>query len=185
MQRQRTRTLRVLWQRWTGVVALFANRAPGRRRLDPAEYERLYRELLRACEAAAESADPRSTAWLADLQHLVRPWLSSTALQQADQELLTDLLARCRRVEEQLGGRGCLGPLARLLAWLGLGCLLTLALVLAARWLRETAAEAALSGWWSLRLDFRQTRNADTWAIGGGLVALTLLLLGLVRAARR
>jgi len=97
--------MRARWSRWTSIVEAFAHRLPSRRRLDPKEYTALYRELLAECRAAAEGAEPGEPSGLEDLESLVRPWLSLSTLAQVDREILAGLLARCRAVERQLGGR--------------------------------------------------------------------------------
>src|SRR3954453_20371674 len=98
--------LRARWGRWTGIVEAFARRRPSRRRVDPAGYGALRRDLLADCRAAAEAAGPAGAAGLEDLESLVRPWLCPEALARADREILEGLLARCREIERRLGGRG-------------------------------------------------------------------------------
>ena len=110
MDTRQPAALLVLWRRWTKVVAWFAGRDPGRLRLDPAEYEALHRALLAACRALAQKADPGRAFPLDGLQQLVQPWITAASLEQADGELLADLLARCRVIDLELGGHGWLAP---------------------------------------------------------------------------
>jgi hypothetical protein len=97
--------LRARWGRWTAIVEAFAHRRPSRQWVDPSAYMALHRELLAECRAAAEATDPVGPADRQELELLVRPWLSTRTLAQADREILEGLLARCREIERQLGGR--------------------------------------------------------------------------------
>jgi len=99
-------SLRARWGRWTAIVEAFAHRRPSRRWVDPVDYGALRRDLMADCRAAAEAADPGGPAGLEDLESLVRPWLCPETLARADREILEGLLARCREIERQLGGRG-------------------------------------------------------------------------------
>jgi hypothetical protein len=106
-------TLPVLWRRWTEIVAGFASREPGRFRLDPVEYEAFHRALLRACQDRAHASDAQRAAWLDSLEFLVEPWITAGSLEQADQELLTDVLARCRSIDREMNGRDWTRPVRR------------------------------------------------------------------------
>ena len=98
--------LRKSWSRWTGTVALFANRRPARRRVDPRAYRELHREVIEGCRSQAEASAEDRRAYYEDLEGLASPWVSLKALATADGEILGDLLARCRQAEKELGGRG-------------------------------------------------------------------------------
>ncbi len=76
--------------------------APGWTR---ALYNMLHRELLTTCRSLADSAGEESRAYYEGLEELARPWLNPKTLAQADREILDGLLARCRSVEAELGGR--------------------------------------------------------------------------------
>src|SRR4051812_4508289 len=97
--------LRDCWRRWTVIVDLFARGRPARRRVDPAVYNTLHRELLTTCRSLADSAGEESRAYYERLEELARPWLSPKTLAHADREILDGLLARCRAVEAELGGQ--------------------------------------------------------------------------------
>lgn len=97
--------LRASWHRWTAIVALFARRRLARRRVDPRAYKTLHQGLLAACRSLAGSAGEESRAYYEGLEVLAHPWLSPKTLARADPEILDSLLARCRQVEAELGGR--------------------------------------------------------------------------------
>ena len=115
-----------LWRRWLGVVTQFARRAPGRVRLIAGQYEALQRALLTACQDVVENAEPELKGRLQRLEQLVRPWLNAASLENADKELLENLVARCRHLAS-----GWLEPVQarRWLAWL-FGVLLVIGCVL-------------------------------------------------------
>jgi hypothetical protein len=107
---------RTRWSRWAAIVEAFALRRPARNRVDPIAYGALYKELIAACRTLADSADAEERAYLEDLEVLFSPWLTPRTLARADREILEGLLARCRQVERELGGRGVRFPgLARIL----------------------------------------------------------------------
>jgi hypothetical protein len=167
--------LPVLWRRWTDVVACFAGREPGRLHLDPVEYEALHRDLARACEALAENADPKRAAWAAGLVLLVQPWITAGSLEQADGELLADVLARCRIIDRELGGRDWLRPLRRVrwLTLLVLACLVVPPLLVTVTyWGELPLADTVDSAWRSMRHVVRATGGIGLWFTGGGLLVL-------------
>jgi hypothetical protein len=94
------------WCRWTSTVELFANHRPGRRRGGHEAYRTMHRELIAACRSMASEADAEGRIYYEKLEDLVAPWLSLNTLERAETEILADLLARCRRVDRELGGRG-------------------------------------------------------------------------------
>jgi hypothetical protein len=93
------------WRRWTVIVDIFARRSLARRGVDPSVYNTLHRELIATCRSLADGAGDESRAYYEGLEELARPWLSPKTLAQADREILDGLLARCREVEAELGGR--------------------------------------------------------------------------------
>jgi hypothetical protein len=97
MDTREIRLLPRLWRRWLAVVSLFQRRAPGRVRLVPEEYQALQQSLLQLCEQLDKEVPPDLQPRLKHLEQLVRPWLNASALEQADRELLADLVARCHR----------------------------------------------------------------------------------------
>src|SRR5262245_46103072 len=99
------RALRELWYRWTAVVELFARRRRGRRQVGWQEYRALHEDLLRLCRSLAEAqADEAAARPYRHLESIVQPWLTPWALEQADRDVLYDLLPRCWRVGSELGG---------------------------------------------------------------------------------
>ncbi len=122
--------LRDLWSRWTAVIDQFARRRRGRHRLRGQEYQALHGELLRLCRSLAEGADEQARDLYSRLELVAQPWLTLWALQQADREILLDLLLHCRQAERELGSRRW-GWLARVcvkggLALAAVACLLLL-----------------------------------------------------------
>ena len=91
------------WRRWTEVIALIAREKSSRRRVDPQAYEALYRRLIAACREFARSENGATEGDYERLEAVVRPWLNTKVLAQADREILAHLLHRCRRIEHELG----------------------------------------------------------------------------------
>src|SRR5438445_314766 len=94
--------LRELWHRWSQVVEQFARRRRARRRLTPREYGTFHHELVQLCRALAEGAVGAERVRYEGLEALAQPWLALRALEQADREVLFDLLQRCLRAEQEL-----------------------------------------------------------------------------------
>ena len=103
-RRPNRNSLRKCWNCWTAVIALFAQRHPARRRVDPRAYAALRRELMAVCRSLAE-ANLRHRAYYTGLEEMVRPWLNLRVLARTDRGLLGTLLQRCREVEYELNGR--------------------------------------------------------------------------------
>jgi hypothetical protein len=114
--------LRRLWRRWTSVVELYARRLPRSGRVNAATYRALHQDLVATCEKLAVASPNGQRPFYESLRDLAGPWLTTWTLQQSDQELLLDLLARCQQAERQLGGidwfRSIIRPLATWLAFL-------------------------------------------------------------------
>jgi hypothetical protein len=168
--------LRRCWRRWTAVVELFARRRPGRRRVDPREYELLRLELLRHCQRLGVGEDRR--ALCEQMANLVEPWLTPRALGHADCEILQDLVLRCRQVADQLGGG------SRLLAITG-WCVAGLGLLGGAAslvtwwesWDWDSAGQAARAWSASAWAAVRHTSTAQRMFALGTVVALAAILL--------
>src|SRR6516162_2708861 len=95
---QRARAeLKVLWGRWTEVIALYAFRRQHRPSLDPRAYATLRIQIIAACQSLAET-DGQQGSYYAGLEEMVRPWLSLDVLGRTDNELLACLLTRCRQI---------------------------------------------------------------------------------------
>src|SRR5262249_44383063 len=87
--------LRRHWRRWTALVDQYARRRRGYSALDPQEYQRLHKDLLAACTSLNGASAGSQHDFYRGLANLVRPWLTLRVLEQADREILLDLLARC------------------------------------------------------------------------------------------
>src|SRR5262249_9277918 len=133
---------------------------------DPAAHKGWRRALLNGSTARADTAAPAARDRLWEIQHLVRPWLSLAALEQADRELLADLSARCRGLDDAISGwRAGVGRVPGL-AWLLLAGLAVLPLLLAAGWSRPPLAETAPAALRGGRL--RPEPAAYPGLLGGG-----------------
>jgi hypothetical protein len=99
------KALRKSWGRWVQIVELFALRRAARKKVDPHTYATVHRELIAKCRSLATSANDVEAAFYRYLEDLALPWLDPTILARADREILYDLLLRCHRVEQELGGR--------------------------------------------------------------------------------
>jgi hypothetical protein len=177
--------LRRLWRRWTAVVELFARRGRARRRLNPAEYDRLHQDLLRACRSLAGGADEGRRRPCQRMESLAEPWMTPAALEKADGLVLFDLLARGRQVEGEFDGRPWrawrrgVSPSALLGVAAGLavgGATAALFLVRPAR------------GWFSDRFAvvYRAVRDAGTaqQVLAAGVVLTAIVMAVVWRAAR-
>src|SRR4051812_23375629 len=96
--------LRPRWSRWTALLERYGRQRRAVTAADAREYRALHRELVAACVAAAAAGGPGCELYRR-LEELARPWLSVRVLERTDDELLLDLLARCRQAEQQLGPR--------------------------------------------------------------------------------
>jgi hypothetical protein len=95
--------LRRDWRRWTLVVELFTRQARARLGVRPQDYERLHAGLLASCRALLKDADEAGRLIARSLEQLAGPWPNTGALEQADREILFDLLGRCREAGRRLG----------------------------------------------------------------------------------
>jgi hypothetical protein len=106
--------LRRRWCQWTALVERAGRR--GACRVSPGEYQALRQELLLGCRSLAAGVAEADRPFYHDLEELVEPWLTPQSLEQADADILADLLARCRQAEQKLGGRSPGSTLFRRLA---------------------------------------------------------------------
>jgi hypothetical protein len=98
--------LREHWNRLTTVIALFAERRPARRRLDPRAYSVLHKDLIAVCRSLARAeADEERRSYYARLAEMVQPWLSLRVLARTDGEILSELLRHCREINDELSGK--------------------------------------------------------------------------------
>lgn len=178
--------LRDCWRRWTVIIDHFARRSPARRRVDPGAYHLLHRELIAACRSLADSAGEESRGYYQGLEELARPWLNPRTLAHADSEILDGLLARCRAVEAELGGRpwfsAALGVNKRVLPAAS-----ALAGAIVLLWASGVDFVAALDfarGWSdALWITAKRTSDGQRFAVGAALVLLASIY-GVSRTAR-
>ena len=97
--------LRTQWRRWTGIVQLVASRQKKRYAVDPDEYHALHSGLLRLARASANWGDAAPRPTVGGLEEILAPWVNLDSLVSADQEIVCNLLDRCRAVQGLLGGR--------------------------------------------------------------------------------
>jgi hypothetical protein len=105
-----------LWCPWERLVALFALSRRERKKVRPQEYELVYSRLLEECEQLA-GEQPQGQMLCRQMVDLVRPWLSCESFAQANEEILADLLDRCRAMSTRLGVKDDRGRLWRGLLW--------------------------------------------------------------------
>jgi hypothetical protein len=176
--------LRELWHRWSAVVERFARRR-GRRRLRASEYRPLHQGLLRVCRSLAAQTEGPARGVYEELESIAQPWLTPWVLEQADREILFDLVERCRRAGRQLGGPPW-GYLARACVRPGLALAAAAAGLVLLAWagdrvggpLLEHVKDAARA----LRWAARQARDPSWWL--GGALATLLSIWVVIRAAR-
>jgi hypothetical protein len=171
-----------LWSRWTALVELFARRDRRRHSVDPAVYYILHHDLVTACQALAATGDGVARTYYENLETLARPWFTCRVLEQADREILLDLLLRCQAIQHELVGERW-ADVVRRWAWrtavVTALCLLPAVLVWGAEWVGPT-----LAGWWrSSRLTLQHLTHTQRLVIGG---VVTLLIAAFVlRVSRR
>jgi hypothetical protein len=177
--------LRALWYEWTAIVELFARRRRSRRWLSDTRYRALHRELLRLCRGITAGDDEHQTVYHT-LESTVCPWLCLKTLEQAEVEVLIDLVRHCRRCGWQMGG-----PSFRYVArrWVRRGALLAavsavavLLAVLAVR-LRGAWAGQVQAAMRAVRWASQHPGETAGWVTGGGLLAVVAIWL-IVRAHR-
>jgi hypothetical protein len=95
------------WRRWIRFIETAAARGrSSHRHIDRREYEAVHRRLTTVSRERAGSNDEDTKRVYREIEATVQPWMSPQALEQADREILSDLLERCRRIEHELTGRG-------------------------------------------------------------------------------
>jgi hypothetical protein len=176
--------LPVLWRRWTELISGFAERQARRARFDASEYEALHRALLAACQAMIVHADPEHAAWLTRMQQLVEPWMTAATLEKIDKELLADVLARCRAIDQEMGGLGWswnrLIRRQRALVTLVLGCLIVPPLLVGvAYWSELSPSDVFETGWRSMRRLIRGSGELTFWFAGTVVAGLSFVLWAL------
>jgi hypothetical protein len=169
--------LRRHWRRWAALVALHARRSG--RAADPREYEALHRELLAASRALA-AAEGARREFYRRLEEVARPWLTARALEQADRELLLDLLARCRQAERELRpppwpGAGVLWAAAAVALSGAVAAVVLLFWTAGRAW--SPAQEWLRGRWQAVGQAARATGEAGWWFVAGAVVALVAIVV--------
>jgi hypothetical protein len=101
-----SQALRKDWRCWIGVIETVARGRAARLHTHSAEYQALYQRLMDVSSAGAHSGEEAQRGFFEVMEATVRPWLSPRVLEQADREILSHLLERCRRIDRVLAGRG-------------------------------------------------------------------------------
>jgi hypothetical protein len=174
--------LRRRLERWREVVELYARGFRG----DPRKYAAAHGQLLQYCRETAQEAGDEQKPFYEDLEQIVRPWINTEALIQADKEILVEMLQRCRKAERELGGRSWLKarrrwvrPLLRLLA----GAAGLAGLVWAAvRW-RLLLLSTFKGARYQITVGLDRLGTSERWMVGGTIAIIVAMIL-LSRTAR-
>jgi hypothetical protein len=168
------------------VVEGFACRRRGWHRIRDGDYEVLHRRLLRACRSLAGTGAKARQAYYQGLEALAKPWLTTRVLEQADRDILLQLLACCRRVDRELGGGYSWRRIARRGVTWGLAAAAAAGgvfLLARADGLFRSAAEYVRDTGALLRWAVRQSSEIERW-YAAGLVVVLIAMLVVWRAAR-
>jgi hypothetical protein len=159
--------LRQAWPRWTAVVEAVAHGKGAR--LSEEAYRTLHTQLLGVCREQAEAAEGAQRAAFERLVAIAEPWLTPQSLATADRDTLTDLLRRCKQVEQELGvGGGVLGW-----GWAALLAALAVAAFLGWRVAQGPQLTVSPASWW-LALKRVVVGNPLLWT----LLALPVVMFG-------
>jgi hypothetical protein len=184
--KQTRRELPRLWHLWTEMVALFATSDQDRAKVDPAAYEVLHGEILEACQTLAPTADEAARKRTEMLTALAAPWLTAASLDQADHEILTNLLVRCRELDQDLSGpswRTSGRRFRKPLFWAAV----VLALVvffLTAAWTWEPVVDRVLDLWDTVCIVWKRSTIVQRW-LAAEMAILALAFWLVVRTSRR
>lgn len=96
--------LRRLLHRWVRVVGWKTRRRRGQI-IAPEDYRVLHEELLHACDSARKNSSGNTAALIEQIEHLVHPWVSMNALENAHKRIVADLWNQSRLLERELSGR--------------------------------------------------------------------------------
>jgi hypothetical protein len=100
-------------ERWTKLIEPFARSRSARSRVDLGEFARLHHRITAQCRNLASTSDDDGRKLYEELEATVQPWLSPRVLAETDNDLLNQLLERCRRLECALGSRTKPRPVRR------------------------------------------------------------------------
>jgi hypothetical protein len=162
------------------VVEGFACRRRGWNHIRAGDYEVLHRRLLRACRSLADTGGKARQAYYQGLEALAKPWLTTRVLEQADRDILLQLLACCRREDRELGGGDRWRHIARRSVTWGLAAAAAaggVILLARADGLFWSAAYYARDTGGLLRWAVRQSSEVERWYAGGLVVVLIAMLL--------
>jgi hypothetical protein len=167
---------------WREVV----ERSARGHRSDPRTYAALHGEILQRCKALAAESGEEQKRLYEGVEDLVRPWLTLAALTQTKQDILLEVLQRCRRSERDLGGAPWLElsrPWLRpALATLAGGTVLAVLAWLTVRWwlpLRSTFKGARFQ----INSALERMSVPERWMIGG-TIAIVVVMILLSRTAK-
>jgi hypothetical protein len=169
-----------LWRQWLAIVEMFARFERARRRVDPHEYQSLQRRLVDTCRALARVPGLPNGGVYDRMERLVSPWLTLGALEQADGEILNDLLTLGRQLDRQLGGGRWWPGIRR-----GAVRALVVALIAAGSLLAVRRTDRFLSPllnwgkgkWLEVRWAFTRSDSSLWWFLGAALVTLLAIYL--------
>jgi hypothetical protein len=180
---KRAPELRQLWQEWTAVVEEFARRRNSRHLLPLQGFQKLRQDLLDLCRAYANRNG--SARFYQGLESLVTPWLTLRTLEQADEEILVDLFARCREIEQDLGGQTWQFRARRmvkpaLLALAAIASLVLVALHMEGKW--QAVFDWFRHGIPLLWINFKRSPNIPIWSLLAFLGSVVFIYLFARRA---
>jgi hypothetical protein len=173
--------LRQQWQHWTAIVESYARRRRTRHQVGLKDYNTLHRKLRATCRRLARANGTQKPGLFVRLEELVCPWLTTGTLEQADGDILWDLLNRCQHAGRELGvGRfAWLGHGAKLLL-LGLAAVLAAILGVGVLFRFRTPLEDA---WWTVSYAVKDSSPIQQVSVAGVLGILFAMYL-LSRTAR-
>jgi hypothetical protein len=176
--------LRRHWRRWTQFVALQVRHQGAQVVAAAQEYQTLHQELMAACVAVGGAAEGTTREFYQRLENLARPWLTASALAQADHEILLNLLAHCRYVEKELGlGYWGRGVRRWVLAGVALLVVAT-AVVLLLGWAGKWTGLPSLEGMRAHLQALAQRLQGTWWWVVAAVTALLLAIVVVWRSGR-
>ena len=172
--------LKSSWQEWTAIIESFARRTGARRRVDPQDFHNLRERLLTICQQQSVAADEADGLYYHELENLVQPWLDVRVLEHADREILLDVYLRCRKVEDDFGGRNwarfARQHAPKFLFAAAVACVLIVAAALASGMLDPLWRHA--KAWWVLTERFAQANiGVPPWILVGAAVTAVFIIV--------
>ncbi len=100
------RQLSHAWRDWTEVIRMFADKVSAREQVKENVYREIHQSLTASLSGLVEQQQSPMDADLGDfydqLLTLVQPWMSLTALRDADQRFTQNLLGQCQRYQREI-----------------------------------------------------------------------------------